>query len=123
MTFLQQSTDSFTNAYESIREEVRKLQKRVEKQTRTPLRRLRRNVLVKRTQKLGSDARKQIAGGVETVLGYLQIASKSDLERIERKLEQIDLKLQGAENRRKTRKSNGPAGSTVTRVRASRSTS
>ncbi len=123
MTFLQQSTDSFTNAYESIREEVRKLQERVEKQTRTPLRRLRRNVLVKRTQNLGSDARKQIAGGVETVLGYLQIASKSDLERIERKLEQIDLKLQGAENRRETRKSNGPARSTVTRVRASRSTS
>ena len=123
MTFLQESTDSFTDTYESIRKEVRKLQKRVEKQTRTPLRRLRGNVLVKRTQNLGSDARKQIAGGVETVLGHLQIASKSDLERIERKLKQIDLKLQGVENRRETRKSNGPARSTVTRVRASRSTS
>ena len=93
MTFLQQSTDSFTNAYESIREEVRKLQKRVEKQTRAPLRRLRRNVLVKRAQNLGSDARKQIAGGVETVLGYRQIASKSDLQRIDHRLEEIERRL------------------------------
>ena len=103
MTFLQQSTDSFTNAYESIREEVRKLQKRVEKQTRTPLRRLRRNVLVKRTQNLGSDARKQIAGGVETVLGHLQIASKSDLERIERKLKQLDARVAPENARRAAR--------------------
>ena len=123
MTFVQESTDSFTDAYESIRKEARKLQKRVEKQTRKPLRQLRGNVLLKRTQNLGSEAREQVAGGVETVLGHLQIASKSDLERIERKLKQIDLKLQGVENRRETRKSNGPARSTVTRVRASRSTS
>ncbi len=118
MTFLQESTDSFTDAYESIRKEARKLQKRVEKQTRKPLRQLRRNVLVKRTQDLGSEARDQIAGGVETVLGYLQIASKGDLQRIERKLNRIERKLRG-ENGRETKKSNGSAGS----VRASRSTS
>ena len=111
MSFLQESSDSFTDAYESIRKEVRKLQKRVEKQTRTPLRRLRGNGLVKRTQNLGSDARKQIAGGVETVLGYLQIASKGDLQRIDRKLKQIDRKLRGAENGRETKKSNCAGGS------------
>ncbi len=109
MTFLQESTDSFTDAYDSIRKEVRKLQKRVEKQTRKPLRQLRSNGLVKRTQDLGSDARKQIAGGVETVLGYLQIASKGDLQRIERKLKQIDRKLGGAGNGRETKKSDGAA--------------
>ena len=111
MSFVQESTDSFTDAYESIRKEVRKFQKRVEKQTRKPLRQLRGNVLLKRTQNLGSEAREQIAGGVETVLGYLQIASKGDLQRIERKLKRIERKLRGAENGRETKKSNGPAGS------------
>ncbi len=109
MTFLQESTDSFTDAYDSIRKEVRKLQKRVEKRTRKPLRQLRENGLVKRTEDLGSDARKQIAGGVETVLGYLQIASKGDLQRIERKLKQIDRQLGGAGNGRETKKSDGAA--------------
>lgn len=93
MSFVQESTDSFTDAYESIRKEARKLQKRVKKQTRTPLRQLRRNGLVKRAQNLGSDAREQIAGGVETVLGYLQIASKSDLQRIDHRLEEIERRL------------------------------
>ena len=111
MTFLQQSTDSFTDAYESIRKEARKLQKRVKKQTRKPLRQLRRNGLVKRAQNLGSEAREQIAGGVETVLGYLQIASKSDLQRIELKLKQIERKLRGVENGRENKKSDGAAGS------------
>ena len=107
MSFVQESTDSFTDAYESIRKEARKLQKRVEKQTRKPLRQLRRNVLVKRTQNLGSEAREQIAGGVETVLDYLQIASTGDLQRIERRLKRIERKLHGAGNERKTNKSNG----------------
>ena len=107
MSFVQESTDSFTDAYESIRKEARKLQKRVKKQTRKPLRQLRRNVLVKRTQNLGSEAREQIAGGVETVLDYLQIASKGDLQRIERRLKRIERKLHGAGNERKTNKSNG----------------
>ncbi len=93
MSFVQESTDSFTDAYESIRKEARKLQKRVEKQTRKPLRQLRRNGLVKRAQNLESDAREQIAGGVETVLGYLQIASKSNLQRIDRRLEEIERRL------------------------------
>ena len=93
MSFVQESTDSFTDAYESIRKEARKLQKRVKKQTRKPLRQLRRNGLVKRAQNLGSEAREQIAGGVETVLGYLQIASKSDLQRIDHRLEEIERRL------------------------------
>ena len=93
MSFVQESTDSFTDAYESIRKEARNLQKRVKKQTRKPLRQLRRNGLVKRAQNLESDAREQIAGGVETVLGYLQIASKSDLQRIDRRLEEIERRL------------------------------
>ena len=93
MSFVQESTDSFTDAYESIWKEVRKLQKRVEKQTRKPLRQLRGNLLVKRTQNLGSDARKQVAGGGETVLGYLRIATKSDLQRIDKRLEEIERRL------------------------------
>ncbi len=109
MSFLQESTDSFSDAYESVWKEARKLQTRVEKQTRKPLRQLRRNALVKHTQNLGSDARKQIVGGVETVLGYLQIASKGDLQRIERKLKQIDRKLGGTWNGRETKKSDGAA--------------
>lgn len=90
---------------------MRNLQKKVEKQTRVPLRQLRKNSLLKRTQDLGSDARKRIAGEVESVLGYLRIASKGDLQRIDRKLKQIDRKLREAENRRETKKSSGPAGS------------
>ncbi len=93
MSLVQESTESFTDDYESIRKEARKLQKRVKKQTRKPLRQLRRNGLVKRAQNLGSDAREQIAGGGETVLGYLQIASKSDLQRIDQRLEEIERRL------------------------------
>ena len=110
MTFLQKSTDSFAEAYESVWKEVRNLQKKVEKQTRVPLRQLRKNGLVKRAR--GSDTRKQIAGGVETVLGFMQIGSKSDLQRIDRRLKQIDRKLRVVQEiERETKKSNSGAGS------------
>ena len=117
--------DRFQAAFQSIDEEVQRLQKQfrsrrktLEKRTQKQLDRffgeLRKNSLVKRADALRADAAKRIENGVGSVLGIFQIASKSDLDRIERRLSQLNRKLREIE---KTR------GSAASGARASARTS
>ena len=123
---VQDGVDRFNTAFESLGDEVERLQrefqsrrksfekqltdgrKKFEKQTRKQVTRIesefRKNPLVKRAEELRSDVVKQIEDGAGRLLGALQIASKGDLQRVDRKLNQLTRKLKEIE---RARKSNG----------------
>ncbi|MCC6642129.1 MAG: hypothetical protein IT386_13295 [Deltaproteobacteria bacterium] len=75
----------------------RKLEQRAQKQVSRLVSRAQKLPLVKRATELGEDASRQIGTGVETLLGALQIASRGDLDRLDRKLNQISRKLRDLE--------------------------
>jgi hypothetical protein len=130
-SLVQEGVDRFNAAFESVGEEVERLQKRVqarrkafekqvadrrkriEKRTRKQVDRieaeLRKNSLVKRLQELSNDAARQIENGVDSIMGALPIATKSDLKRVERKLSQISRKVKDLERGRKTNGESAPA--------------
>ncbi len=105
---VQDSVDRAREVVRSLDKEFRKLQKRVDTQRRVLEREaskrlirfvkdVRENPVIKRAEALQKDASRQVERGVENVLGAFQIASKSDLQRIDRKLNQINRKLKEIE--------------------------
>jgi hypothetical protein len=114
-SFVNEGMDRVTSVFRSIDGELRRVQKQlqarrksfekqlasgrrdIERQTRKQVKRLqteiRKNPLVKRAQTLRSDATQQIDNVVDRVLRALQIASKNDLDRIDRKLTVLARKL------------------------------
>ncbi len=74
-----------------------------EKRTKKIRTELRKNSTFKRLDDLRKDATKRYEEGVETVLGTLQIASKGDVQRIDRKISQLSKKLKEME----AKKANG----------------
>ena len=122
-SFVREGVDRFNSAFESLGDEVERLQeefqsrrksfekqladgrKKIEKRTRKEVNRLesevRKNPLVKRAQSLRADATKQIEDSVGRLLDALRIASKGDLQRVDRKLTQLTRKLKEIERARK----------------------
>lgn len=94
----------------SIEKQVTSSRKDFEKKTQKQVRRLRtefrKNTYVKRAQRAVDDATKQFEQGVDNILEVLHIASKRDLSRIDRKLNQINKKLRDLE---KSKQGNGAA--------------
>jgi len=86
----------------SIEKQVTSSRKNFEKKTQKQVKRLRnelrKNTYVKRAQGVVDDATKQFEQGVDKVLEVLNVASKRDLSRIDRKLNQINRKLRDLEN-------------------------
>lgn len=129
---VQESVDRFNEAVDSIGDEVEKVQKRLktrrsrfekelrksrrdfEKETRKRFKRIQteidKNPTTKRVRRVVADAQKQIESRVELVLGTFQIASKTDVQRIDKKLNQINRKLKELE---KSRKGNGSAAASL----------
>ncbi len=127
-SFVQEGVDRVNGAFRTLDEEFDRIQKRIqsrrksiekqlttgrrglEKRTRKQVRRLRtelrKNPVLKRAESLRADAAKQIESGVESVLSAFQIASKSDLTRIDRKISQLTRKLKELDS---ARRSNGSA--------------
>ena len=123
---VQEGVDRLNGAFESIDGEIQRVQrelsarrrsiekrlssqrKSVEKRTRKEVKRLqsefRKNPLVKRAESLRKDATKQIESGLDEFLGLFQIASKSDMNRLDRKLTTLSRRLKELE---KARKANG----------------
>jgi hypothetical protein len=108
--FVQDGVDRVSEAVRSLPDEVQRVQKRlqarrktVEKRTRKEVRRIQReferNAWVKRARSLANDATRQIESRVDDVLGLLQIASKNDVQRMDRKLNQITRKLKEMEHK------------------------
>lgn len=118
-SFVQESVDRVRDTVASIESDLEKAQKRVrkqiqtrskavekqrkkfEKQTQKRVNKLRtdirKNSYVKRVQSVIDDATKQVEQGVDNVLKTLNIASKRDVGRIDRKLGQINRKLREIE--------------------------
>ena len=76
--------------------------KDIEKRARKVRKELRKNPTFKRLDNLRRDATRQLERRAESVLGALQIASKSDVQRIDRKLTQLGRKLKALERAKRT---------------------
>ena len=85
----------------SIQKQLNTSRKDFEKRTKKLRTEIERNSVAKRVRNLGRDAQKQIEQSVDNILGALQIASKSDLQKLDRKLNQVNRKLKELERARK----------------------
>jgi DNA anti-recombination protein RmuC len=121
-SIVQESVDRVREAFGSIEDEAQRVQKRVQKQlkarrkdlekqlsssrkdfekrTRRLRTELRKNRAFKRLESLRKDVTRQFEDGVESVLGSFSIASKTDVRRIDRKLNQLNKKLKEMERSR-----------------------
>ena len=120
-TLIQEGVDRVRAAFGTLEDEFERVQRRLrarrrnlEKQLRAGRkdlekrgRKLRAEVLanpaLKRLGALRKDAQRQIEGAADNLLGALQIASKADVERIDRKLSAISRKLREIEEARPSR--------------------
>lgn len=89
---------------ERLQKELVKRRRQIEKDAQKRFRKLegdvRNSPLLKRAGSFQKDAVRQLEDGLDAVLGRLQIASQSDLKRIDRKLGQISRKLTALEKER-----------------------
>ena len=72
-----------------------------EKRTRKLRTEVRKNPTFKRLDGIRKDATKRYEEGVETLLNTLQVASKGDVQRIDRKISQLSKKLKEMERAKK----------------------
>jgi hypothetical protein len=90
----------------SLEKEFASKRKTVEKRTRKELKRiqseLKKNPIVKRADAVRKDVAKQVETGVDSLLGMMQVASRSDVQRINKKLTTLNKRLKAIEESRKT---------------------
>jgi len=90
----------------SIEKEFASKRKTVEKRTRKELKRiqteLKKNPIVKRADAVRKDVTKQVETRVDSLLGLMQVASRSDVQRINKKLTTLNKRLKAIEESRKT---------------------
>ncbi len=90
----------------SLEQEFTSKRKTVEKRTRKELKRiqseLKKNPIVKRADAVRKDVTKQVETRVDTLLARMQIASRSDVQRINKKLTALNRRLKAIEDSRKT---------------------
>ena len=102
--FVAESIDRIQNAVESAQSELDKFQKDVEKRRKKfekraqkEMKRLRKDFRasppIKRAAEFQKDFATQIESGFDSVLGNLQIASRRDVAKIDKKLSKISRKL------------------------------
>ena len=102
--FVADSIDRIQNAVESAQSELEKFQKDIEKRRKKfekraekEMKRLQKDFRnsepVKRVEAFQKDVTTQIESGVDAVLGNLQIASRRDVAKIDKKLNKISRKL------------------------------
>ena len=114
-SLVDEGVDRVQDALKSADKEFQKMQRKVKSQRRTIERRiqsrrksfekaaqkqikaLRKNDLVKRIETLSTDVQDQIETGLESVLSMFQVATKADIERVDRKLNRISKKLKELE--------------------------
>ena len=77
----------------SLERQINTSRKDIEKRTRKQVKELRKNPVVKRAISARDDATKQLESRVGSFLGFFNIATRTDIERVERKLGQITRKL------------------------------
>ena len=92
MSLLQNSIESIGESYRDLDKQISKRRKTLEKRTRKELTGLRKK-LPKRVERLPQETTRWIEKRVKVVLGFLQLVSTSDLDRIDRRLEEINQRL------------------------------
>jgi hypothetical protein len=129
--FVQEGVDRFNAARDRLDDELQRVQKDLtarrkrlereigsrrksfEKQTRKQVKQIRSelksNWFVKRAEDLRSEATRQIEGVRESVLQVLSVASKHDVQKIDRKLTKIHKRLKDIERVRSTNGQQNPA--------------
>jgi uncharacterized protein YukE len=91
---------------QSVEKQLNRKRKNVERRTRKELNRLqselKKSPLVKRAKSLQKDLTKEVEAGVDSFLGLIRVASKADVERIDKKLATLNRHLKEIEKIRKT---------------------
>ena len=86
----------------SVEREFATKRKTVEKRTRKELRRiqteLKKNPIVKRADEVRKDVGKRVETRVEALLGLMQVAAKSDMQRLNKKLTALNRRLKAIED-------------------------
>ena len=98
----------FETSRKDIEKRIASQRKQIEKRTQKLRSELEKNPAVKRLETLRKDAAKQFEQGVTGVLNRLQIASTSDLQKIDRKISLINKQVKEM-GKRKRSTSNGAA--------------
>jgi phage-related minor tail protein len=96
----------------ALEKEFATRRKTVEKRTRKELKRiqseLKKNPIVQRADAVRKDVTKQVETRVDSLLGLMQVASRSDVQRINKKLTTLNRRLKTIEDSRKTNGSSAP---------------
>ncbi len=91
---------------QSLEKEFATKRKTVEKRTRKELKRiqsgLKKSPIVKRADAVRKDVTKRVEARVDTLLELMQVASKSDVQQINKKLTTLNRRLKAIESSRKT---------------------
>jgi len=121
---VQEGVDRFRDAFGSVEGEFDRIQKQlqarrkslekqlnssrrdIDKRARKVRADIRRSSTMKQIDRWRKDATKQLEQGVDNILGALKIASKTDVQRIDRKISQLTRKMKEIERRKR---SNGQA--------------
>ena len=115
---LREAVGSIEDEFERVQKDLRKRRRSIEKQVNTGRRDLERrakrfqrdlsrNDTVKQVESLRKRAGQQLEQSIDGVLSLLQIASKSDVQRIDRKISQLNKRLRELDG--KKRRANGRA--------------
>jgi len=87
----------------SLEKELATKRKTVEKRTRKELKRiqseLKKNPIVKRADAVRKDVGKQVETGVDNLLGLMQVATSSDISRLNKKLNALSRRLKEIEDK------------------------
>jgi hypothetical protein len=124
VSLVQEGVDRLNDAFHSIDDEFQRVQKQlnrrrramerqlkskrknVEKRTRSELNRLqselKKSPIVKRAKVIRKDLTKEFESSVDSFLGLIRVASKSDVERIDKRLATLNRHLKDVEKARKT---------------------
>jgi hypothetical protein len=90
----------------SLEQEFAAKRKTVEKRTRKELKRIqsefKKNPIVKRADSVRKDVSKQVETRVDALLGLIKVASRTDVQRINKKLNTLNRRLKAIEDSRKT---------------------
>ncbi len=108
-TFVDESRERIHSARERIDSEFKKAQKdldarrkRLEKQTRQLRKDIQKNGIVKQLNRWRNDAEDQLEDAVGSLLGTLQIATQSDVKKIDRRLSKISKQLKDLDGSHKS---------------------
>ena len=101
---IQEGIDRVESAFGNLEKEYKRLQKRAEKRRKDFEKRaekefkrvrteIRKNPVVKRAETLRNETRKSVQGQVDQLLGGLRIATRADVQKLDRKITQLNKKL------------------------------